>query len=243
MNLTGDPRGAAELQRKPEQRNVVSGQLNQSNDVPIQQPSNATTAAPQVYDPRPVVSPKSQDVPLLPPWLDILLRLMPVVSSSATAAVAWLVLKHYRAQRKDRWIEQFSAIHDHFWKDENMKQVRRWLACRDSYDTELGPVLRRRQQTENATSENYEVLEKLDSFFNLMTRLTRTIPELPEQQKLLTSTFFTYWMKEATDGNVRPELRWYVQTFYQDLTVAIDGQFGVRSVEMPSRTAERMPAD
>jgi hypothetical protein len=112
-------------------------------------------------------------------WIDILGKLAPFIGAVALLSgtgVAWwtLFLVHRRTIDK-AWVDGFSVLYRDFWKDPEMKEVRRWVVSETEYP-KLETVLRRRfgnQPPEfNAPNtldlaEN-EMLEKVDRFCSFM---------------------------------------------------------------------------
>lgn len=143
--------------------------------------------------------------------------------------ISWLVYNHSKRVQKDRWIDHFGEIHSAFWEDPDMRTVRMWLASDDAYNRDLRSLLRKRMR-ERAGKNEYEKIDQLDRFLNVMIRLLYLHPpgskdELSSQRDYL---LFSYWLKEATSGADRPELRWYVWKFYPKLIAVADEKFDHR---------------
>jgi hypothetical protein len=143
----------------------------------------------------------------------------------AGLAVSYGVYRLAARQREDSWQHLFAAIHDQFWKDDDFATVRRWLACPKAYD-ELGTVLAKRRDSHEAAQlepKDYEKLEKLDKFLNLITRVIALDTRPNRHRLLLDQLFFSYWLKRAvgkTDDDIvsHEHLYWYVQHFYPTIT-------------------------
>src|ERR1700739_5028570 len=80
-------------------------------------------------------------------WVDILGKLGPFIGGLAlllAAGAAWwtLFLVHRRTLDK-AWVDGFSVLYREFWKDPEMKEVRRWIISEAEYP-KLETVLRRR---------------------------------------------------------------------------------------------------
>ncbi len=141
------------------------------------------------------------------------------------AVLSWAVYRLSTQQRDDSWLQLFGSIHDEFWNDEDLKEVRAWLACDAAYG-DVGHVLHKRRDPERAsslTSDEYAKIEKLDKFLNLMTRIVSLDPQIEQQRELLRVLFFTYWLRLAIgmtpdDANVREDLHWYVRKFYPTIS-------------------------
>lgn len=160
--------------------------------------------------------------------LEALTKYGPAMTGLASVFVAVLVYRHSRRQRYDKWLEHFNSLHSSFWDESDMRTVRRWLASEEAYEVEAKPVLSARMRG-RVTAAEYGVLENLDRFLNLMTRMVRLHPpDVGKLSDLRDILFFSYWLKEATDGRRLPELRWYAEEFYHDLVQLADRQFGVR---------------
>jgi len=85
-------------------------------------------------------------------------------------------------QREDAWLQHFAAIHDRFWSDDDMKEVRAWFDCQDAYRKVEGVLKKRRdpQAAATITTDEYSELEKLDKFLTLMTRVVSLHPRVKQ---------------------------------------------------------------
>ncbi len=150
------------------------------------------------------------------------LTLKAVLSIIGVSLSALLYL-HHREQRRDAWLRDFRELHKWFWEDEDMAEVRAWLANETSYQT-VAPVLTARRDIDERrvapteiSSEQYMVLEKLDKFCNILTSVQVLDPSFKRHQGLWRRLFVEYWIEEIFSPD-RAEIRWYVERFYHDLS-------------------------
>lgn len=146
-----------------------------------------------------------------------------IVLGFVGAFITYLLYKNNRAQRSDNWLKHFNELHDLFWKDPDMREVRSWIACNESY-LEVEKIFKKRRNCEFqadgaavVSPVEYLVLEKLDKFCNLMVRVITLNPDTDIQKKMWKGLFFFYWVDKIRDENRRPDMYWYVSSFYPEL--------------------------
>lgn len=130
--------------------------------------------------------------------------------------IAGLVYLHSRMQNKESWLRVYKELHETFWADSDFREVRLWLACESAYQ-QIQPIIKRRQSDKALVSkEDYHTLEKLDKFLNFLMRVITTNPEFNRRKDLWDKLYFHYWLEQFSDPT-RPELKWYLNTFYLEL--------------------------
>jgi hypothetical protein len=139
--------------------------------------------------------------------------------------IAWLLYRLNVQQQRDTWLRTFKDMHEAFWNDADMAEVRAWLACQAAY-LEIEPILAKRKRIEdgkddprNLSKEEYATLEKLDKFFNFMQRTLAIIErvKVARHRDLWHQFYVQYWLNVLRRED-RTLLQWYVKKFY-NLTV------------------------
>jgi hypothetical protein len=139
--------------------------------------------------------------------------------------IAWLLYRMNVQQQRDAWLRTFKEMHEAFWNDLDMAEVRAWLACQTVY-LEIEPILAKRKAIDEApedathlTKDEYVVLEKLDKFFNLMHRTVAVINRVKvgHYMDLWQRFYVQYWLS-LVDVPDRQLVHWYVNRFYSELS-------------------------
>jgi len=146
------------------------------------------------------------------------------LTSIAGVAIAWILYRLNERQQKESWFRTFTEFHEAFWNDPVMSEVRCWIAYERAY-LDLKPILHKRRDIEEGklspktlSKREYEVIEKLDKFLNLVLRVDVVSSLLKSNygQLLLRELFIDYWLKQSLREN-RAELKWYVEHFLPEL--------------------------
>jgi len=146
------------------------------------------------------------------------------LASIAGAAIAWMLYRLNGRQQKESWLRAFTEFHEAFWNDSDMSEVRCWIAYERAY-LDIKPILQKRKDIEEGKlspetleKREYEVIDKLDKFLNLVLRVDVISSLLKSDygQHLLRELFIDYWLKQSLREN-RAELKWYVEHFLPEL--------------------------
>ena len=150
-------------------------------------------------------------------------------AGGAGLLLSWAVYKLSGRQRDDSWQIHFASIHDSFWNDDDYKEVRSWLSCDQAYPAVSGVLAKCLDKAEDPsiTPKEYENLDKLDKFLNLMTRVIALDTGSKTNRRLLETLFFRYWLKRATkktdDENLdKNDLYKYVERYYPAITAYVN---------------------
>jgi hypothetical protein len=115
------------------------------------------------------------------------------------------------------WTKEFATLYEEFWKNPDIKQVRKWLVHEEEYRT-LETVLEHRLSTpENClSSEEYDMLEKVDQFCALMARISLfdQRDQTPAQSNAWEAVHYRDWLKLAQR---REQLRKYIDKYWPSL--------------------------
>lgn len=131
------------------------------------------------------------------------------------AVIAFFLYRLDAASRKDNWVKTLRDFHQFFWTDDDLKDVRQWIANDMDYE-DIRDVLRLRNEKKSVSSDKYNTLEKIDKFAALLLAYKRVMPRDLGHDDLLKRLFDDYWLGSITKEK-RPELREYICTFYGDL--------------------------
>jgi hypothetical protein len=146
------------------------------------------------------------------------------VTSVAGAVIALMLYRLNKNQQKDSWLKVYKEVHEAFWNDPMMAEVRSWVACEQAY-LEIKPILQKRQNidegklsSDNLNKSEYTVIDKLDRFLNLVLRINvvNSQSNFDDGQSAWRALFVDYWLIESMKEN-RSELNWYVQRFFPEL--------------------------
>ena len=137
--------------------------------------------------------------------------------------VSWAVYRQTEQSATDTWLRTFADIHKSFWDDDDIREVRKWLAYPALYERELKSVLVRRMADpgvlgsfDGFDESDYAVLDRLDKYLNTILRAITLDPEVQRHRDLWNALHFKYWLNVCLDGS-RPELLAYVKKFYGDV--------------------------
>ncbi|MCC9603413.1 hypothetical protein LOC67_22930 [Stieleria sp. JC731] len=144
---------------------------------------------------------------------------------SATAAlaqllIAYLVFRFMRQQQSESWLREFAKIHSEFWNDPVMQEVRLWIACPEAFKAGPKSALENRKaihenpEAVSVTPDDYEFIEKLDRFLNLVIRILAVNHEVGDKHAhgLWNDLYLDYWAKGFVAAD--PLLKWYATSFY-----------------------------
>ncbi|RMG05035.1 MAG: hypothetical protein D6735_05970 [Acidobacteria bacterium] len=148
-----------------------------------------------------------------------------IVLGVAGLLISWFLYRQSQQRAKDTWLRTYAEIHSLFWNDPAIQEVRCWLAYPTAY-TKLRSVLVKRyaldrhvEGTPELEKEEYEILDKLDKYLNVLMRAVTVNPRLSGEHKdddFWSALHFKYWLNACLDVR-REELVWYVQKFYKPL--------------------------
>lgn len=146
------------------------------------------------------------------------------VTSTAGAVIAWMLYRLNKNQQKESWLKVYKEVHEAFWNDLMMAEVRSWIACEQAY-LEIKPILQKRRNidegkllSDNLSKSEYVLIDKLDRFLNLVLRINVVNSQLNFDygQGAWKTLFIEYWLIESMKEN-RSELDWYVQRFFPEV--------------------------
>jgi hypothetical protein len=156
--------------------------------------------------------------------ISLLTSITGAITSGAGAVIAWMLYRLSENQQKDAWLKVYKEVHEAFWDDFVMAEVRSWIACEQSY-LELKQVLQKRKDidegklsADNLDGTEYVLIDKLDKFLNLVLRINVVNSQLSSDygQRAWKTLFIEYWLIESMKEN-RSELNWYVQRFFPEV--------------------------
>lgn len=127
----------------------------------------------------------------------MLQTLTQVLSSLISIFGVLVALFAYRlAARKqtDAWFQALNDFHQYFWDDQDLKQVRTWIANDQAYLYLESIIGKRLKGRINLDEDQYSELEKIDKFFNFIQRVYIVSQQLGNQQELWKRLYFQYWI-------------------------------------------------
>jgi hypothetical protein len=65
--------------------------------------------------------------------IPLLTSITGTVTSIAGAVIAWMLYRLNKNQQKDSWLKVYKEVHEAFWNDPMMAEVRSWVACEQAY--------------------------------------------------------------------------------------------------------------
>ncbi len=145
-----------------------------------------------------------------------------VVNGSVAAAgvlVAYMVYRLSRQNQTESWLRTYEDLHEIFWTDPAIREVRSWLASSPAYEKVKPAFVQRRRilegedSADQQSSKDYEALEKMDRFLNFLMRVVAVNPAFEKQRDLWQNLYFGYWLEQFARDD-RREICWYVQQFY-----------------------------
>jgi hypothetical protein len=155
--------------------------------------------------------------------------LVQVVIAAAGTAIAILAFRVNRQGHRESWLRNYRELHELFWTDQSLKDVRHWLASDRAYRFARAALLKRRRLEElkglgqaisdddYLTDEEYEVIEKLDRFLNFVQRVQIVVvPEFRKKADFWSTLFFAWWLVRCRSAD-REEIHWYIRTCYPDI--------------------------
>ncbi|WP_108259937.1 hypothetical protein [Mangrovicoccus ximenensis] len=133
-----------------------------------------------------------------------------------------------RSKQRDELNAQYAAMHDEFWKDPALGEVRKMMLVDKVYDR-VRPVLARRFQAHSEmTEEDYDTLDKIDKYVNFVIRVDavkrrylRELGRAGSTERFVEDMLFEYWLRQIVVRN-RVELFAYVAIFYYMLPKSRD---------------------
>jgi|YNPBryulayer2012_1023412.scaffolds.fasta_scaffold29435_1 hypothetical protein len=136
--------------------------------------------------------------------------------------ISWALYQQSKQRAKDTWLRTYAEIHSSFWNDPEIQQVRYWLAYPSAYKA-IKEVLIKRRLIDNGAEnipdlvhEEYEMLDKLDKYLNLLLRAITINPKTLPEYDMWNALHFKYWLNACLDTR-RDELIWYISKFYPQL--------------------------
>jgi len=134
--------------------------------------------------------------------------------SLISGTALWCANLYSNRQLEIGWYKEFRELNKEFWEDETIKIVRAWIACDEAYE-EIETILDSRIKNKVITKDQYESLDKIDTFCALMTRIMDldTRPRTKRQREMWQHLYFEYWLK--TIDTRRPALKAYISIAWE----------------------------
>lgn len=147
------------------------------------------------------------------------LKILGTIASLSLAATALLTHFFQRRQKAEAWYQTFRELYARFWTDEQIAEVRSWIACDAAYE-KVRPTLGQRFKGEVAVEE-YWILERVDRFCALIIQIVQLNPEKgnSEQKKYYSELYDRYWFDKV---RTRRELWKYVEKFWRTLHSSVE---------------------
>ena len=142
-----------------------------------------------------------------------------IILGIAGLLISWAVYQQTNQRARETWLRTFASIHEAFWDDPDIHEVRCWLAYPRAYETLRTVLLKRQALSDEAQDvpdlerEEFLMLDKLDKYLNTLLRVITINPEVSKHRDLWNALHFKYWLNACLDLR-RPELNWYVKKFY-----------------------------
>lgn len=159
--------------------------------------------------------------------LKLTLEVLNGLTGLAGIFIAFFAYRLTNQQRIDTWFKTLNDFHQFFWEDEDLKQVRAWIANDKLYIYINTIISKRLKGRNNILDSEYRELEKLDKFFNFLLKVYIVSQSLGKQQQLWERLYFQYWIDDIILA--KRYLLWiYFQTYLNDaakvLPVNVDYQ-------------------
>lgn len=137
----------------------------------------------------------------------------------SSVIVALLVYLHSRTRQRDAWFQAYTTVYEEFWSDEEMREIRSWLANENAF-AEAKRVFDLRRAVDDGSAsamtiskDEYLYIDKLDRFLSLMTRMVAVGSEF-KRNRMWGIGLWEFWLEACYR---RPELRWYVASYWKEL--------------------------
>lgn len=102
-----------------------------------------------------------------------------------------------------------------------MAEVRAWIANDEAFEKARHVLSKRREGRQLVPAAEYELLDHLDKFLNLLVRAEHIPRDLRRVTRLRERLFHNYWVSEIVAagkaGSLRADLFWYATEFYPEL--------------------------
>lgn len=138
----------------------------------------------------------------------------------ATAVIAAITLFTInKKQINDSWLDRFRNLYGEFWKDEDMAFGRKMIVNDENYrELELALKKRNEQSTCAVSSQEYDLLEKIDRFCSVLVRI-RTFGESkmnPMQRDLWSKLLYAKFWFDKIESRV--ELKKYIDKHWSEVS-------------------------
>lgn len=132
--------------------------------------------------------------------------------------LGYLISKH---TLNNTWLRTLSEINESFWSDDEIKLIRCAITYPEAYKQLQHVLVKRLSLHKNESNielkeEEYLLLDKLDKFLHIMERTVVSNPMLRHKKALWSALYFDFWLEKCMD---KPELHWYVNTYYPTLSL------------------------
>jgi len=160
-------------------------------------------------------------------YKDLINLLIPILGLIITILVYLL----NRQKKTEVVLQTYRELHEIFWTDDSIRQIRAWLACDDAYNN-VKEIFEKRNalhaykkniKTENEdkdkappelTIEDYKEIETFDRFLNFLQRVYALSSNFIFRKKIWESLFFRYWLEQISE---KEALKTYLDNFYETL--------------------------
>ena len=145
--------------------------------------------------------------------------------------VAFLLYLHSKRSQRDAWLKAYAEIYQAFWNDDEMREIRSWIANEDAF-LDAKKVMKKRASLDlncdgiKFTKEEYLYIDKIDRFLSLMTRMVATGNEFKAGDEFWGAGLWQFWLKAFY---ARSELRWYVERYWKELAEYCKNEYGIHA--------------
>ncbi|MBI5544787.1 MAG: hypothetical protein HY901_12925 [Deltaproteobacteria bacterium] len=161
-------------------------------------------------------------------WIQTLSPVVALLGACLGAGIAVFFSGH---QKKKSWLDTFNAVHSSFWSDPDFQRIRKCIAYDSAY-VELANALDKRSKDAPLSVQEMDLIDNLDKFLNLLSRVTRLGQEYKGFADLWRKLYFDWWFEHCFEPN-RTEVAGYIARHYEDSLLA------PHSRQDPKRMLER----
>lgn len=134
------------------------------------------------------------------------------IAALAAAVIAYFAYRFQVQTQEQEWYKNFNTLYAEFWNDPDMATVRSWIITSEGY-SKIEPVIKNRLETQEVSTSDYKILEKIDKFCSLLIRISDITPKIADSKHraMLRGLYFDYWIHKIQE---REYLKRYVDNYW-----------------------------
>ncbi len=146
-------------------------------------------------------------------WIAIATFIIALATFIAAIVTSYSSKKIFEKSNKDEWLKTYQTHYFEFWHDEDLKDVRISIVNDEAYETIKNILEKRLNAPETISKKEYEEIDKIDKFINIVTLIRQINPLLGRKDKIWEELFLRFWLISPKQMN-REELLEYIKLCY-----------------------------